>query len=110
MFASSLKGLPSSSLLGTSSSIWILDSGASHHMSYDPKSLVSLNLVSSILIMIVDGTSSSSFYLWPLRLRDVSSFRLKYLDSTGALGKLQTSDISDCRGCKLEKFPALPFI
>ena len=26
-----------------------------------------------------------------------------------ALGKLQTHDISDCSGCKLAKFSALPF-
>ena len=30
--------------------------------------------------------------------------------SIGALGKLQTDDISDFCGCKLSKFPALPFI
>jgi hypothetical protein len=31
------------------------------------------------------------------------------LASTGALGNLKTCDISDCRGCKLAKFSALPF-
>ena len=40
---------------------------------------------------------------------NVSASRLKYLASIGALGKLQTSDISDCCGCKLAKFSALPF-
>ncbi|CAJ2639186.1 unnamed protein product [Trifolium pratense] len=53
--------------------------------------------------------SSSNFYLWHSRLGHVSASRLKYLASTGALGKLQISDISDCCGCKLAKFSALPF-
>ena len=52
---------------------------------------------------------SSSFYLWHSRLGHVSASRLKYLASTGALGKLQTCYISDCCGCKLAKLPALPF-
>lgn len=39
----------------------------------------------------------------------MSSSRLKYLASTWALGKSQTNDISDYCGCKLVKFPALPF-
>lgn len=38
-----------------------------------------------------------------------STSRLKYLASTGALGKLQTSDISNCCGCKLAKISTLPF-
>ncbi|CAJ2636330.1 unnamed protein product [Trifolium pratense] len=53
--------------------------------------------------------SSSKFYLWHSRLGHVSASRLKYLASTGALGKLQVNDISDCCGCKLAKFSALPF-
>ncbi|KAL2526980.1 gag pre-integrs domain-containing protein [Abeliophyllum distichum] len=53
--------------------------------------------------------SSSSFYLWHSHLGHVSSFRLRFLVSTGALGNLQTCDISDCSGCKLAKFSALPF-
>ncbi|CAJ2675738.1 unnamed protein product [Trifolium pratense] len=53
--------------------------------------------------------SSSNFYLWHSRLGHVSASRLKYLASTGALGKLQIGDISDCCGCKLAKFSALPF-
>ena len=53
--------------------------------------------------------SSSSFYLWHSRLGHVSSSRLRFLASTGALGNLQTCDISDCSGCKLAKFSALPF-
>lgn len=55
------------------------------------------------------NSSSSSFYLWHSCLTHVSSSRLKYLASTRALGKLQTNDISNYCGCKLAKFPALPF-
>jgi len=36
--------------------------------------------------------------------------RLNYLVSTRVLGKLQTSDIFNCCGCKLVKFTTLPFI
>lgn len=55
------------------------------------------------------NSPSFSFYLWHCHLGHVSASRLKYLTSAGALGKLQTSDISDCCGCKLFKFLALPF-
>jgi hypothetical protein len=53
--------------------------------------------------------SSSSFYLWNSRLRHVSSSRLRFLASIEPLENLQTCDISDCSGCKLENFSALPF-
>ena len=53
--------------------------------------------------------SSCSFYLWHSRLGHVLSSRLRFLTSTGALGNLKTCDISDCSGCKLAKFSALPF-
>jgi hypothetical protein len=53
--------------------------------------------------------SSSSFYLWHSHLGHVSSSRLRFLASTRALGNLKTCDISDCSGCKLAKFSALPF-
>ncbi|PWA98143.1 gag-pol polyprotein [Artemisia annua] len=53
--------------------------------------------------------SSSAFYLWHSRLGHVCSSRLRFLASTGALGKLDAHDISDCSGCKLAKFSALPF-
>ena len=204
MSAQSNRGLPYSGLSGISSPIWILDSGASHHMSSDFKSFVSLHSASSVSVMTADGThmplagtgsvstshlsisdvyyipnltlnlvsvsqlcdsgysvffsstscfvqdlqsrrligtgrrqgglyileelrlpdvaassvdlssfrlnsSSSNFYLWHSRPGHVSSSRLKYLASTGALGKLQSNDISDCCGCKLAKFTALPF-
>ncbi|KAI3755838.1 hypothetical protein L1987_55647 [Smallanthus sonchifolius] len=52
---------------------------------------------------------SSEFYIWHSRLRHVSASHLKFFVSSGALGQLQTCDISDCSGCKLVKFFALPF-
>jgi hypothetical protein len=39
----------------------------------------------------------------------ISSSRLRFLASTGALGNLKTCDISDYCECKLTKFSALPF-
>jgi hypothetical protein len=53
---SSIKGLTPSNLSGISSSVWIFDSGASHHMSYDRKSFLSLNSTSSMSVMTADGT------------------------------------------------------
>ncbi|KAJ0433138.1 putative RNA-directed DNA polymerase [Helianthus annuus] len=53
--------------------------------------------------------SSPDFYRWHSRLGHVSASRLKFLVSTGDLGQLSTCDISDCSGCKLAKFSALPF-
>ena len=53
--------------------------------------------------------SSSSFYLWHSHLGHVLFSRLRFLASTWALGNLKTYDISDCSGCKLAKFSALPF-
>ena len=53
--------------------------------------------------------SSYSFYLWHSHLGHVSFSRLKFLASIGALGKLQTHDVSNSSGCKLAKFSALPF-
>jgi hypothetical protein len=53
--------------------------------------------------------SSSSFYLWHSRLSHVSSSRLRFLASTGALGNLKTCDIFYCSGCNLAKFSTLPF-
>ncbi|GJV87666.1 retrovirus-related pol polyprotein from transposon TNT 1-94 [Tanacetum coccineum] len=52
---------------------------------------------------------SSAFYLWHSWLGHVSGSRLRFLASTGALGKLDAHDISNCSGCKLAKFLALPF-
>lgn len=204
MSASSHKGLSSSGTSGIHSSLWVLDSGASHHMSPHSKSFVSLSPNSSLSIITADGTpmplvgvgsvvtphvsisdvyyiptltlnlvsvsqlcesgylvsfssstcfvqdprsqkvigtgrrqgglyvldqlnvshvaassvdlssfrlsrSSSVFYLWHSRLGHVSASRLKFLVSTGALGNLDSHDISDCSGCKLAKFSALPF-
>jgi len=53
--------------------------------------------------------ASSSFYLWHSRLGHVSSSRLRFLASTGALENLKTCDISDCSQYKLAKFSALSF-
>jgi len=55
------------------------------------------------------SSSSSSFYLWHSSLGHVSSFRLRFLASIGALGNLKTCDISYCSGCKLANFSVLPF-
>ncbi|KAK0599286.1 hypothetical protein LWI29_003954 [Acer saccharum] len=196
MFTSSPIGLLSPSSSGMFSSTWVLDSGASHHMSPNLSYFVSLCPTSSLSVMTADGTpmplagvgsvvtpcvslsnvyhipnltlnlvsvsqlcdfgylvyfsstschvqdpqsqkligtgrrqgelyfldelrvpvvaafgvdlssfrlsySSSSFYLWHSRLGHVSASRLKYLASTGALGNLQTHDISDCSGYSL---------
>ncbi|KAK4478679.1 hypothetical protein RD792_014172 [Penstemon davidsonii] len=48
------------------------------------------------------NSSSSPFYLWHSRLGHVSAPRLKYLVSSGALGSLKTTDISDCSGYNSE--------
>ena len=53
--------------------------------------------------------SSSVFYLWHSHLGHVSASRLQFLASIGALGNVKSSNISDCCGCKLAKFSALPF-
>ncbi|OMO83306.1 Integrase, catalytic core [Corchorus capsularis] len=53
--------------------------------------------------------NSSSFHLWHSRLGHVSSSRLRYMLSVGLLGNVKYSDISDCKGCILAKFSALPF-
>ena len=52
---------------------------------------------------------SSSFYLRHSLLCHVSFSCLKFLAYTGALEKLQTHNVSNCSGCKLEKFFVLPF-
>lgn len=56
MSASFIKGLKSFYLSGIYPSMWILDSGASHRMSYDAKSFVSLNTAPSMSVMTADGT------------------------------------------------------
>ena len=51
----------------------------------------------------------SSFYLWHAKLGHMSSELLKSLVQSGVvLGKASTCDISECRGCKLEKMYVLP--
>ena len=54
-------------------------------------------------------STSSKYYLWHSRLGHISGSRLKFLNSSGILGDLNPHDISDCSGCKLGKFTALPF-
>ena len=206
MSVSSPIGLSSSCSSGTSPILWVLDYGASHHMSPDLSSFVSLSHYSSVSVLTADGTpmplagcgsivtpclslpdvyyipkltinlvsvsqlcesgylvffsssacyvqdpqsqkligtgrrkgrlyvldelkvpdvaasvssvdlssfrlsdSSSVFYLWHSRLGHVSASRLQFLASTGALGNVKSCNISDCCGCKLAKFSALPF-
>jgi len=54
--SSSIYQLPHSSS-GMSHSEWVLDSGASHHMSLDSSFFTSVSPLSSIPFMTVDGTS-----------------------------------------------------
>ena len=56
MSASSFVGELTHNSSGMSSSMWILDSGASHHMSLDYYCFASMSLLSSILVMTDDGT------------------------------------------------------
>ncbi|GKB54522.1 uncharacterized mitochondrial protein-like protein [Tanacetum coccineum] len=61
-----------------------------------------------------DGVRLKSTHcsLWGAQWCSVPSLRrsrLRFFASTGALEKLNAHDISDCSGCKLAKFSALPF-
>ena len=56
MSASSFVGQLTHNSLSMLSSIWILDSGASHHMSLDSSYFSSMSRSSSVPTMIVDGT------------------------------------------------------
>ena len=57
MPASSQIGLSSSSPSSISSSLWVLDSEASHHMSPDLSFFVSLYPNSSVSVITIDGIS-----------------------------------------------------
>ncbi|XP_062116485.1 uncharacterized protein LOC133830512 [Humulus lupulus] len=126
MSATSSVGQPLTSTSGMISSTWILDSGVSHHMSPHSKSFVSLCPASFVPVITADGTfmpllgvgyvvsphlSLPNIYHIPkLSLNLVyvgqlcdSASRLRFL------GNLQVHDISDCSGCNLAKFSALPF-
>jgi len=97
-----VQDLQSQKLIGTGhreNGLYILDELKMSVVAATPADLSSFRL----------SFSSSSFYLWHSRLGHVSSSRLRFLASTGALGNLKTCDISDCSGCKLTKFSALPF-
>lgn len=52
---------------------------------------------------------SSLFYLGNSRFAHISSSPLKYFLSIGILRYVSSSEVSDCSGCKLEKFSTLPF-
>ena len=56
MFTSSSIGHLLHSSSGMSHSEWVLDSGASHHMSSDSSSFTSVSPLSSIPVMTADGT------------------------------------------------------
>ena len=56
MSAPSYIGLSSSSTPGISSSIWVLDSEASHHMSPHSNSFLSIKSAPSVSVMTTDGT------------------------------------------------------
>ncbi|GJT58683.1 gag-pol polyprotein [Tanacetum coccineum] len=133
----------------TSFSKWILDSGATHHMSYLLSQFISVNLNFSKSIAAANGGSmplagigsvetpsialSDVYYIPSLTMnlasevvgtghrqgdlyvldhfRDIHAIASSSVDlsSFGALGKIDAHDISDCSGCKLAKFSALPF-
>ena len=63
MSASSSVGQLTHNSSGMSSFIWILDSGASHHMSSDSSCFTSMSHSYSVPVMTVDGT--------PIHLADV---------------------------------------
>ncbi|KAK3011673.1 hypothetical protein RJ639_010686 [Escallonia herrerae] len=88
-------------------SSWIFDSGASHHMTHDSSILVERS--TSFTPSSIQTTDGSSMELWHSRLGHVSGSRLKYTVSNGLLGDILYCDVSNCKGCKLRKFNALPF-
>lgn len=79
IYASSIKGLTPFNLSGISSSMWIFDSGASHHMSYDHKSFAYLNLSSSISIMTTNGTSMPVAGVGYVSITNLSLFVVYYI-------------------------------
>jgi hypothetical protein len=81
MSASSVKGLNSSNMSGMSPSIWILDSGASHHMSYDNNSFVSLKPASSMSVMTADGTPMPLAGIGSVRTPNMSFSDVYYIPS-----------------------------
>ncbi|GJS58058.1 uncharacterized mitochondrial protein-like protein [Tanacetum coccineum] len=101
---------------------WILDLAATHHMSYLMSQFISLNLNSSKLIMAANGDSMPLAGIGLLDTSFVALSDVYYISSLtmnlasvskicdfGSLGKLDAHDSSDCSGCKLAKFSALPF-
>ncbi|KAF5956478.1 hypothetical protein HYC85_003703 [Camellia sinensis] len=55
------------------------------------------------------NSQSSQFYLWHSRLGHLSVDRLRSLAKSGFLGNVSSSQIDECRACKLAKMLALPF-
>ncbi|XP_073136981.1 uncharacterized protein [Henckelia pumila] len=109
------------------------DSGDSHHMPHDIDSFASVNSTSSLSVMTADGTPMSLAGIGSVhtsRLSLLNDSRAQKVIETGrregglyvlnelkvsdvaasrVLGHLESHDISDCSGCKLAKFSALPF-
>ncbi|CAL5391624.1 unnamed protein product [Camellia sinensis] len=52
---------------------------------------------------------SIPFYLWHSRLGHLSVDRLWFLAQSGILGKVSSSELTECRKCKLAKMIALHF-
>lgn len=101
MVASSSNGLSSSSLSSVSSSNWVLGSGASHHMSYDPRSFASLNLVLFISVTTVDGTpmplaSTGSVSTSNLSLSNVYFIHLAFIGKLCDSGYLVFFSSTNC--------------
>lgn len=79
MYTSHVKGLNSSSLSDMSHSKWIFDSRASHHKSFDNKSFLSLNNVSSMLIMTADETPMPLLNIGYVSIIKMSLFDVYYI-------------------------------
>lgn len=90
--------------------------GTGHRKGKGPYVLDELHLPTHVAAMPVNLSSfhltpsSSKFYLWHSRLGHLSGSRLRSMCTSDVLGDLPPDDISDCSGCKLGKFSALPFI
>lgn len=64
-----------------SSSIWIIDSRALHHMSYDDKSFASLNPSLFMSVMLVDGTPMSLASIGSISTTNMSHSDVYYIHS-----------------------------
>jgi len=59
--------------------IWILDYGASHHISYDDKSFVSLSYALSLSIRTADGTPMPLASIGSISTPNLSFFDVYYI-------------------------------